>query len=155
MNKLERWIIIILAFMALLYIGHRATEPNVINYSPPKIDTVKSIPPLQPIINNYPTTVIVQKEAAIQERKQAEKEDIITGVKVSKNEVDVFKIDTSGHKTEEVHKIEEGSGVVITNKGVEEKKRTRAGKFLRKAGKRIEQGLMIIGIIAIAYEISK
>lgn len=145
----------IIVFGGLYSIAYKCTDnpdtsPNYI-----KTDTVKveKIQQVQPINNNYPTKVIIQTVIDTSRRNRAEKETIITGVKVDTkhNEISIQKIDTAGKVTEEVHRIEEGSTAVIDNKNFEEKKKTKVGKFLQKSKKIILRGLQIAGGAAIVY----
>jgi hypothetical protein len=152
MNKLERWICIIAFFALAFFIANNLTNNKDAspNYVETKVDSVKSIPPIKPsVTNNYPTKIIYQTIIDTSRRKEAEKETIITGVKIDKGEVTIQKIDSVGHVTSETHKVEEGSKVLIDNKNFEEKKRTRAGKFLKKAGKVVVKGLAVVGAVAI------
>jgi hypothetical protein len=153
MNPVAKHIYIIasigLAFVILWRFTEKTEHPG--NFV--KTDTVhvKEIKTIQPIQNNFPTKLIIQEKTDTLYRDKVEKETIITGVKIEGNTVTIQKISPSGEKTEEVHKIEEGSKVEIDNSNFEEKKRSKVGKIIRKAGKVALKGLAVIGGIAIVY----
>jgi hypothetical protein len=142
MNPTVKHIYIIASIILAFVILWRFTEPKV---------HVKEIKTIQPIQNNFPTKLVIQKTVDTVYRDKVEKEIIITGVKIEGNTVTIQKVSPSGEKTEEVHKIEEGSKVEINNQNFEEKKRSKAGKLLRKVGKVAFKGLAVIGGIAIVY----
>jgi hypothetical protein len=152
MNAWEKRLFLILALGLAFVIGWRMTEPkespNFVNIRKDSVDHIK---PIAPITNNYPTRIIYQTVIDTSRRKEVEKQTIITGVKIDGNEVSIQKIDSAGKITQEVHKVEEGSKVLIDNKGFEEKKRTKAGKLIRKVGKVAVKGLAVVGVIAIVY----
>ncbi len=153
MNPVIKHIYIIASIALAFLILWRWTEPKKDdNFVKTKIDSVDHIKPIAPsVTNNYSTHTTYQTFIDTTKRKEAEKGDIITGVKIDKGEVTIQKIDSAGKVTQEVHKVEEGSKVLIDNKNFEEKKRTKAGKFLRKAGKVAVKGLAVIGIVAVVY----
>jgi hypothetical protein len=153
MNPTVKHIYIIASIILAFVILWRFTEPKeqVSNFVQPDTVHVKEIKTIQPIQNNFPTKLIIQEKTDTVYREKVEKEIIITGVKIEGNTVTIQKISPSGEKTEEVHKIEEGSKVEIDNTHFEEKQRTKAGKLLRKVGKVAFKGLAVIGGIAIVY----
>jgi hypothetical protein len=96
----------------------------------------------------------VKKDTVL--RDSLEKKPIITHVEIKPGEVDVDIIDTAGNVKTEVHKIntEETKAVEIGPSGeVDEKKRTKAGIWIRKAGKKIVKGLAVAGAVAIVVVI--
>jgi hypothetical protein len=153
MHPIAKHIYIIASISLAFVILWRFTEPKTEQSNFVQTDTVhvKEIKTIQPIQNNYPTKLIIQEKTDTVYRDKVEKEIIITGVKIEGNTVTIQKISPSGEKTEEVHKIEEGSKVEIDNTHFEEKQRTKAGKLLRKVGKVAFKGLAVIGGIAIVY----
>jgi hypothetical protein len=153
MNPTVKHIYIIASIILAFVILWRFTEPKEKLTNFVKTDTVhvKEIKTIQPIQNNFPTKLVIQKTVDTVYRDKVEKEIIITGVKIEGNTVTIQKVSPSGEKTEEVHKIEEGSKVEINNQNFEEKKRSKAGKLLRKVGKVAFKGLAVIGGIAIVY----
>jgi hypothetical protein len=153
MNQTLKHIYIIVGILLASFFLWRFTEPKTEPTNFVKTDTVhvKEIKVIQPINNNYPQKIIIQKDVDTLYRDKVEKGIIITGVKIEGNVVTIQKVSPSGEKTEEVHKIEEGSKVEIDSTHFEEKHRTKAGKFLRKAGKVALKGLAVIGGIAIVY----
>ncbi len=157
MNNTFKHIYIIASIGLAFIILWRFTEPKEQLTNFVKTDTVhvKEIKTIQPIQNNYPTKLVIQKTVDTVYRDKVEKEIIITGVKIEGNTVTIQKVSPSGEKTEEVHKIEEGSKVEIDNTHFEEKKRTKAGKLLRKVGKVAIKGLAVIGGIYIVYSTIK
>jgi hypothetical protein len=152
MNPTVKHIYIIASIILAFVILWRFTEPKESpNLGKIRKDSVDYIKPIAPVTNNYATHITYQTKIDSAKRKEAEKEPIITGVKIEGNEVSIQKIDSAGKITEEKHEVEEGSKVLIDNKGFEEKKRTKTGKLLRKAGKVALKGLAVIGGIAIVY----
>lgn len=90
-----------------------------------KIDShkVKEIHHYHTTVNNIPYQVEVQTKPDTAYRNKLEKGTLVTGIKYSDGEVDIQKIDSSGHKFEDRHKIKEGSTVTIDSSGgVNEKK---------------------------------
>lgn len=153
----ERWLFIFLLLGLAYFVAYRITDrPDVTGYSP-KVDSVEKIPPIVPVTNNYPTKIIYQTIIDTTRRREAEKKDIVIGITVDekKNEVHKQTIDSTGRVKDEVHKFEEGSKLLITADGFEEKKRTKAGKILYKSKKVILKGLQVVGGIAIIYVATK
>jgi hypothetical protein len=140
---------ILLAFVILWRFTEKTEHPG--NFVQTDTVHVKEIKTIQPIQNNYPTKLVIQKTVDTVYRERVEKEIIITGVKIDGNTVTIQKVSPTGEKTEEVHKIEEGSKVEIDNQNFEEKKRTKVGKLLRKVGKVSVKGLAVIGGVVIVY----
>jgi RNA recognition motif-containing protein len=158
MKPIERWIcigiVVVFAFFVVHTIGGIFEVSKNGNYVDTKRDSVDRINPIQPsLTNNYPTKIIYQIIQDTTRRHQAEKETIITGVKIDskKNEIEIDKIDSTGKITKETHKIEEGSTAIIDNKNFEEKKKTKVGKILQKSKKTILRGLQVVGGVAIVY----
>lgn len=157
MSEKAKHFYVILFFVFAVFVVWRMTEkePVSTNFVKTEVDSVKFIPPVQAVNNNYPTRIIYQTIIDTTRRKEAEKDTIITGVKINGNVVTIQKINPDGRVTEEVHKIEEGSKVVIDNKGFEEKKKTKVGKILKKAKKVVLRTLQVAGAVAIVYAVAK
>ncbi len=155
MKLWERWLFVFLIMALAFFIAYRVTDrPDVTGYlQPPKVDSVAKIQPIAPVTNNYPTKIIYQTVIDTSRRREAERKDIVLGITVDekKHEVHRQTIDSSGHIKDEVHKFDEGSKLSITSDGFEEKKRTKAGKFLHKSKKVILKGLQVAGAAAIVY----
>ena len=159
MNPWEKRVFILASMILVYFIVVKITDSlsnnDKSNFVKTEIDSVKFIPPVQAVHNNYPTKIIYQTVIDTTRRSEAEKQDIITGVKIDGNKVEIQKIDSAGHVTQETHLIEEGSRVIIDNKGFEEKKRTKAGKFIRKVSKVALKGLQVVGAVALVYVVVK
>jgi hypothetical protein len=108
--------------------------------------------------NNQPVKVKVYKQKDPALRDSLEKEPIIEAIEIKKNskgqvtEIDITKVDSSGLITTDIHKLDPDSKKIeIDNTGqVEEKKKTRVGKILKKTWKGIKTGFVIAGGVAIA-----
>jgi hypothetical protein len=121
----------------------QAVRPDTIFVDKPyKVEVIKT--------NNVPVKVYVYKDLDTNLRNQREKQPIIEKVDIKGNEVAITTIDTSGLIKTDIHKIEPDSEVKIDNTGqVEEKKKTRAGRILKKVWKGTKTGLAIIGGVAV------
>lgn len=121
---------------------------------PVKTDTsyVKHVYEYKEPPNIQPVKVIIQQQPDKQRRIEAEKKDIVEGVKIQGDKVNVITIDTSGNVKKKEYDITDSKDTTINSEGVNVKKRTRAGKVLRKTA---DIGLKAIGVIAIIYTIIK
>jgi hypothetical protein len=103
-----------------------------------KIDSVEKIKPITVTPNIDAVEKQVEKKPDKQARKKAESSTIITGIDFNKkkNEVDIQTIDTSGRKTDNKYKLDpDNTGFKADSTGVEEKKKTKVGLFIKKFGK--------------------
>ncbi len=100
--------------------------------------------------NNTPVVVRIYRTTDTVLRVIREKETIIEKVEIKKNEVSITTIDSTGFIKTEVHKVDSDSKLTIDNTGLEEKKKTKAGKVLKKVWKGTKTGLMAVGAVTIA-----
>lgn len=125
--------------------------------TPDTVIITKPYVPMEVRPDNVPVKVkeYLKKDTTL--RKQREKQDIIENIDVKKNdkgqvtEIDITKTDTTGQVTEEIHKTDPDSKEVeIGNQGqVHEKKKTKAGKILKKIWKGTKIGLMAVGTVTV------
>jgi hypothetical protein len=85
-------------------------------------------------------------------RKEKEKGDIITDVKASGSTIEITKIDPKGVSTIEVYKVDpDMKSFHIDDKGhLQQKKRTKIGRFLRKAKWYAIGTVVVAGAITVA-----
>jgi hypothetical protein len=104
----------------------------------PKIDSVDKVKHIDVNPNIDPVEKNIEKTVDKPARKKAESSTIITGVEYDKKkeELDIQTIDTSGRKSESKFKLDpENTGFKSDTTGVEEKKKTKVGLFIKKFGK--------------------
>lgn len=80
-----------------------------------EVEKLPEFKPTGPI--NVPTTIINQIHLDSSFWRHAQQGTIITGIKQSPGEVDVQKVDSNGRRSEEIHKIKEGSTITIGKDG--------------------------------------
>lgn len=117
------------------------------------VDSVSKVKPIEVTPNIDPVSKQVEKEPDKQARKKAESSTIITGVDFNKkkNEVDIQTMDTSGRKTDSKFKLDpDNTGFKADTTGVEEKRKTKAGAFIKKFGKgalRVGEAALVVILI--------
>lgn len=157
MNEKYHWIkylfLFFIGFMASVVIRQCTYVPVIPQY-PHTTDTVFVDRPYKVEVikpTNIPVKVYIYKDKDTTLRKEVEKQPIIENVDIKNNEVDITTIDTAGVIKTEIHKIEPDSPEIkIDNTGqVEEKKKTRAGRAIKKVWKTTKTGLAIIGGVVV------
>jgi hypothetical protein len=138
-------------FLVYLFFFYSISEGKEVVHHYHKTDSiiVQEIPKYIHNPNVQPINITIQQKLDTTLRKQAEKESILMNVKYDKGVLDLQEVDTAGKVTDKKFQLDPDSGFISNNKGVEEKKKTKAGKFLQKTGKGIKTGLAVIGGIAI------
>jgi hypothetical protein len=153
LTKTDIYIIVGLGLVAwLIFKLEFKTEVHYHNIT--KIDSVSKVKPITVTPNIDPVKKQVEKQPDKQARKKAESSTIITGVEYDKknDELDIQTIDTSGRKSDNKYKLDpDNTGFKADSTGVEEKKKTKVGLFIKKFGKtalRVGEAA-IVGILII------
>lgn len=118
-----------------------------------KSKDVQKLPDIKPQGTvNAPTTIINQIHLDSSFWKHAQQGTIITGVKQAPGEIDIQKVDSTGKRSLEIHKIQEGSIVTIGKDGsVTEKKASFLSQLKIYGG--LEGGMNQNGLTNIAPQI--
>ena len=146
---------LILAILYLVFAGglQNQGEKTIIHTDSVIVREIKTI---QVREIHIPAKVKIQIQRDTVYREKKEKETIVIGIETKKNEIIIQKIDTAGTISQDHHKIDEGSKVKVDSLGnVEEKKKTKAGKFISKAWKGVKAVAVVAGAVIVVYQIVK
>jgi hypothetical protein len=104
------------------YRGYK--KDSVVTQVITKEKEVSKLPEIKPSGTvNVPTTILNQIHLDSSFWKHAQNGTIFTGAKITPGQVEEQKVDSTGKRTDEIHKIQEGSTVTISKDGtVTEKK---------------------------------
>jgi hypothetical protein len=108
-----------------IYLDYRGYKKDSITAQvSPKEEDVKKLPEVKPSGEiNHPISILNQIHLDSSFWKHAQHNTVITNVWQKPGEVDVQKVDSTGKRTDEIHKVQEGSTVNISKDGtVTEKK---------------------------------
>jgi hypothetical protein len=137
LTKTDIYIIVGLGLLAwLIFKLEFKTEVHYHNVT--KIDSVSKVKHITVTPNIDPVEKQVQKEPDKNLRKKAESGKIITAIEYDKKKdvVDIQTVDTSGRVEDNKFKLDkDNTGFKSDSTGVEEKKKTKVGLFIKKFGK--------------------